>query len=206
MSPDGKAEGILFEGDTGIFTPNLKKLRALEDLGKIFIDDMTDLSGPQLFVGRIPGARGITIDEIETLCRKACYDSTVYQLNETDGTTAFRIPLYDWIDYTYKNYISLVTEINQKRIDKVKFDIAVQEALPLVSNYIININPKASDQDIVSALSIPAEIVSSVMSKPISYLRKNKDTTERVKELKNRLKELKKFDPIVYTEQIINLM
>lgn len=206
MSPDGKAEGILFEGDTGIFTPNLKKLRVLEDAGKVFIDDMTDLSGPKLFVGRIPGARGITIEEIETLCRKACYDNTTYQLNVTDGTTAFRIPLYDWIDYTYKNYIKLVTEINQKRIDKVKFDIAVQEALPLVSNYIINVNPKAEDKEIVSALGIPAEIVSSVMSKPISYLRKNKDTAERVKELKNKLKELKSFDPIKYTEQIINLM
>lgn len=206
MSPDGKAEGILFEGDTGIFTPNLKKLRALEDAGKVFIDDMTDLSGPKLFVGRIPGARGITIEEIESLCRKACYDNTTYQLNVTDGTTAFRIPLYDWLDYTYKNYIKLVSDINIKRIEKVKFDIAVQEALPLVSNYIINVNPKAEDNEIVSALGIPAEIVSSVMSKPISYLRKNKDTAERVKELKEKLKELKKFDPVVYTEKVINLM
>ena len=206
MSPDGKAEGILFEGDTGIFTPNLKKLRALEDAGKVFIDDMTDLNGPKLFVGRIPGARGITIEEIESLCRKACYDNTTYQLNVTDGTTAFRIPLYDWLDYTYKNYINLVTEINGKRIEKVKFDIAVQEALPLVSNYIINVNPKAEDDEIVSVLGIPAEIVSSVMSKPISYLRKNKDTAERVKELKEKLKELKKFDPVLYTESVINLM
>lgn len=206
MSPDGKAEGILFEGDTGIFTPNLKKLRVLEEAGKVFIDDMTDLNGPKLFVGRIPGARGITIEEIETLCRKACYDNTTYQLNVTDGTTAFRIPLYDWIDYTYKNYLKLVSDINIKRIEKVNFDIAVQEALPLVSNYIINVNPKAEDKDIVSALGIPAEVVSSVMSKPISYLRKNKDTAERVKELKNKLKELKKFNPVTYTEQIINLM
>ena len=206
MSPDGKAEGILFEGDTGIFTPNLTKLRALESAGKVFIDDMTDLSGPKLFVGRIPGARGITIEEIETLCRRACYNNTVYQLNVTDGNTAFRIPLYDWIDYTYKNYIKLVTEINQKRIDKVKFDIMVQEALPVISNYIININPKATDKEICDALGVSPEIVSSVMSKPISYLRKNKDTSERVKELKNKLKELKKFDPVVYTENIINLM
>ena len=44
------------------------------------------------------------------------------------------------------------------------------------------------------------------MSKPISYLRKNKDTAERVKELKDKLKELKKFNPVTYTEQIINLM
>ena len=206
MSPDGKAEGILFEGDTGIFTPNLKKLRVLETAGKIFIDDMTDINGPKLFVGRIPGARGITIEEIESLCRKACYDNSTYQLNVTDGTTAFRIPLYDWLDYTYKNYIKLVSDINIKRIEKVKFDIAVQEALPLVSNYIINVNPKADDNEIVSSLGIPVEIVSSVMSKPISYLRKNKDTAERVKELKEKLRELKKFDPVLYTENVINLM
>ena len=206
MSPDGKAEGILFEGSTGIFIPNLKKLRVLEAAGKIFIDDMTDINGPKLFVGRIPGARGITIEEIESLCRKACYDNSTYQLNVTDGTTAFRIPLYDWLDYTYKNYIKLVSDINIKRIEKVKFDIAVQEALPIVSNYIINVNPKAEDSEIISTLGIPAEIVSAVMSKPISYLRKNKDTAERVKELKEKLKELKKFDPIIYTENVINLM
>ena len=206
MSPDGKAEGILFEGDTGIFTPNLKKLRALEDAGKVFIDDMTDLGGPKLFVGRIPGARGITIEEIESLCRKACYDNTMYQLNVTDGNTTFRIPLYDWIDFTYKNYIKLVSEINVKRIEKVKFDIMVQEALPIVSDYIINKNPKATDSEISKDLGIPEEVVSAVMSKPISYLRKNKDTSERVKELKNRLKELKKFNPVEYTESIINMM
>ena len=76
----------------------------------------------------------------------------------------------------------------------------------MISNYIINTNPKATDKEICDALGVSPEIVSSVMSKPISYLRKNKDTSERVKELKNKLKELKKFDPIVYTEKIINLM
>ena len=204
ISSDGKTEGILFEGDTGIFTPNLKKLNKLAEEGKVFIDDLTDLNGPKLFVGRIPGARGITIDEIENLCRKACYDNTTYSLNVTDGNTAFRIPLYDWLDYTYKNYINLVSQVNLKKIEKIKFDISVQEALPIISDYIINKNPKASDEEINKTLGIPLEIISSVMSKPISYLRKNKDTASRIKELKDRLKELKKFDPVVFTEGVIN--
>jgi hypothetical protein len=42
------------------------------------------------------------------------------------------------------------------------------------------------------------------MAKPISQLRKNKDNSERIKALKDKLKELKKFDPVVYTEEIIN--
>ena len=58
--------------------------------------------------------------------------------------------------------------------------------------------------NIIRLLELPQEVVEVVMSKPISYLRKNKDTAERVKSLKDKLKELKKFDPIKYTEEIIN--
>lgn len=205
-SHDGKTEGILFETKDGceIFTPKLSKFEKLENDGKIFIDNLTDINSNKLFIGRVPGAKGITVDDIENLARKCCYDATIYQINVTDGQQAFRIPLYDWIDYTYKNYIQLVSEVNQKKIEKCKFDILVLEALPYVSDYILNKNPKATDNEISKALNIPVEVVEVVMSKPISYLRKNKDTTERVKGLKDKLKELKKFNPVTYTEEIIN--
>ena len=73
----------------------------------------------------------------------------------------------------------------------------------IVANYILNINPKATDKELVTKLGMPEEIISTVLGKPISYLRKNSDTTGKVKELKARLKELKKFNPITYTEEII---
>lgn len=195
--------GILFEGDTFLFTPNLKKLSKFIDDGKIYIDDLTDMNGPKLFVGRIPGARGIDIDAIEDLCRKCCYNATNYRINVTTGSTMFRIGLYDWLDYVYKNYITLITQVNEKKILKTEFDIAVLEALPYISDYVMNKNPKASDEEICRVLGIAPEIVSSVMSKPISYLRKNKDTNSRLKDLKDKLKELKKFNPEKYTEYII---
>lgn len=198
--------GILFEGDTFLFTPNLKKLRKLAEEGKLYMEDLTDIYGPKMIISKVPGARGITIEEIEELCRKCCYNASTYTTNVTTGSTMFRIGLYDWIDYTYKNYISLITSVNSKKIEKTKFDIAVQEAIPPVSQYILNTNPKATDAEISGALGIPEVIVSAVMSKPISYLRKNKDTNSRIKELKEKLRELKKFDPVAYTEQIINLM
>lgn len=206
MSDDGKSEGILFETKDGceIFTPNLRKFDKLVNEGKVYIEDLTDENGPKLFVGRVPGAKGIKPEDIEEIARKICYDPTTYVLNVTDGKTAFRIPLYDWLDYTYKNYINLITEVNKKRIEKCKFDISVQEAIPYVVDYIMNKNPKATDEEISNALGMLAEIVEVVMSKPISYLRKNKDTAERVKALKDKLKELKKFDPIKYTEEIID--
>ena len=201
---DGKTEGILFEGDTWLFTPKWSKFSKLFEEGKAFYEDLTDSTGTRAFVGRVPGARNITVDDIEAIARKICYSSQEYVLNITDGTTAYRVPLYNWIDYTYKNYINLVTEVNKKRVAKCQFDIKVQEAIPIVADYILNKNPKASDSELVKALGIPAEIIEVVMSKPISYLRANKDTAERIKALKTRLKELKAFDPVKYTEDIIN--
>lgn len=206
LSPDGKTEGILFETKDGtdMFTPNFKKFKKLVDEGKVYGEDLSDADGEKYFIGRVPGARGITIDDIENIARKCCYDDTTYSLMVTDGKSCFRIPLRDWIKFTYERYIGLVTKVNQKKIDKTTFDIAVLEAIPSISDYILNKNPKATDEEISVMLGIPQEIVSSVMSKPISYLRKNKDTSDRIKELKTKLKELKKFDPVAYTEQIIN--
>ena len=112
----------------------------------------------------------------------------------------------NWIDYTYNNYINLISQVNQKRIGQVEFEIAVQEALPIIVDYVVNKNPKAENKEISKNLNIPMEIIESVMSKPISYLRKTKDTTDRVKALKKRLDELKKFDPVKHTYEIVQEM
>lgn len=205
-SADGKIESVLFETKDGteIFTPKLKKLRKLEEEGKIMIDDLTDINSAKLLISRIPGARGITIDDIEKLCIEASVSTSTYNLNITDGQTTYRIPLKDWIDFTYKNYVNLVSQVNQKKIEKCKFDIAVQTAIPVIGHYISSVNPKATDAEISSNLNISPDVVKEVMEKPISYLRDNKDTSERVKNLKNKLKELKAFDAVKFTEQVIS--
>ena len=92
---------------------------------------------------------------------------------------------------------------NNDKIGKITFDIEVQKAIPVVVDYITTKNPKAEDTEISKALGLSQEIVSAVMSKPISNLRKNKDTTEKVKALKAKLSELKKFNPIQFTQKII---
>lgn len=198
---DGKV-GFLFSGGTEIFTPNLKKINKLVESGYVFIDDLTDIHGPKMFVGLVNN-RGISLDQLETLCRQCCYDATVYNLNVTDGKTAFRIPLRDWLDYTYKNYIQLLHDVNLKKIEKVKFDIMVQEAIPVIADYILNKNPKATDKEICNVFGMPGEVVKAVMDKPISQLRKNKDNTARIKGLKDKLKELKKFSPTEYVQELV---
>lgn len=204
--PATKREGVLFSGSTALFTPKLSKFKKLIEEGKVYFDDLTDFDGPKLFVGRVPGARGITVDDIWGIAEKIKSDSTTYVLNVTDSKMAYRIPLFNWLDYMYKNYIQLITYANNDKIQKVTFDIDVQKAIPLVVDYITNKNPKATDKEISKNLGIPEEIIASVMSKPISNLRKNKDTTEKVKALKSKLSELKKFNPTLFTEKIIGEM
>ena len=195
-------QGFMFEGDTYIFTPNLKKINKYVEAGQVFIDDYTDVNGPKMFVGLVSN-RGITLEKLETLCRQCCYDATTYSLNVSDSSTCFRVPLKDWLHHTYTNYINLLVKVNKRRIAKTEFDIAVNQALPIIADYILNKNPKATDKELVSKLGIPQEVVTSVMGKPISYLRNNKDTVDRVKNLKAKLKELKKFNPKAYAEEII---
>lgn len=196
-------QGILFEGSTDLFTPNFKKISKLADEGKVYFEPMSDATGHKLFIGKIARDNALTIEELESLCRKCCYLKQNCNLWVTNGHSTFRIPLYDWIDYTYKNYIGLVTDVNKKRITKCEFDILVQKAIPIIADYIINKNAKATDEEIERVTGISKEIISVVMQKPISYLRNNKDTSARVKELNDKLKELKNFDPIKYTEEII---
>lgn len=207
-SPDGKTEGILFESSTDtsteIFTPNIKKFNKLIEEGKVYTEDLTDDQGPKLFVGRVPGARGITVDNIEEIAKKICYSAKEYQVWVTDGTKAFRIPIKDWVDYTYKNYIELINKVNQRNIEKVQFQIEVQRALPLISKYLVEINIKASEKELSEKLNIHIEVISAALEKPIRQIIQNKDNSNRIKALKAKLKELKSFDAVSYTEEIIN--
>ena len=79
----------------------------------------------------------------------------------------------------------------------------VQEAIPVIADYILNKNPKATDKEICNVFGMPAEVVKAVMDKPIAQLRKNKDNTARIKGLKDKLKELKKFSPTEYVEELV---
>ena len=85
----------------------------------------------------------------------------------------------------------------------VEFELLVQTFLPKIADYILNVNPSASNDLIAKTLDIPIEVVQAVMAKPISYLRKSKENSGRLKELKEKIKDLKNFDGTKFTEQLI---
>lgn len=200
---DGKMQGVMFTGDTGIFTVDMRKLNKLVEAGKIVVDNMTVQGEYRMLVSKVPGARGIDQADIEALCRSVAVNTTNYILNVSDGVTSFTIPLREWIHHTYTNYITLLKSLNQKRIDKTRFDIEVQAALPQIVDYVVKVNPSAEDEEISSKLDIPMQVVKEVMTKPISHLRKNRDTTARITALNKQLKDLINFSPEKHTFDII---
>lgn len=201
--PDGNP-GMLIEGDAGIFVPRLKRIKDWQADGKVYIEDMVTQDGAKLAIYKVPNVKSITIDDIENEVEKICVNNNTYSLNVSDGGSAFRIPLREWIKATYTNYINLVTQDNKEEIEKVKFDIKVYSNIEQVANYIINENPKAENEEIIKATGLEPEVVNAIMSRTISNLRKTKDQTEKVKSLKDKLKELKSFNAVEFTDKVIN--
>ena len=89
------------------------------------------------------------------------------------------------------------------KLQRVELDMAVLNSISPIANYVLNQNPKATDNEISKNTNISKDIVSIVMSKPISYLRNNKDNSLRLKSLKDRRKEFLNFNPIQYIEELI---
>lgn len=200
--PDGNP-GILLEGDAGIFVPKLKKIKDWEADGKVYIEDMVTQDGSKLAIYKVPNIKSINMNDIEEEVNKISANTNTYSLNVSDGGSAFRIPLREWIKATYTNYRNLIIKDNLEEIDKVKFDIKVYSNIGTVANYILNVNPKADNDEIIKATGLEPEVVSSIMTRTISTLRKTKDQTEKVRSLKEKLKELKEFDPTEFINSIV---
>jgi hypothetical protein len=200
--PDGNP-GMLIEGDAGIFVPRLKRIKDWQAEGKVYLEDMVTQDGAKLAVYKIPNIKSITIEDIEEEVAKVCVNNNTYSLNVSDGGSAFRIPLREWIKATYTNYIRLVTQDNLDEINRVKFDIEVYSNIERIAHFVIE-NPRASDEDIIRVTGCRDDVVKAVMSRPISTLRKTRDQTDKVKALKDKLKELKSFDAIKFTDDIVN--
>lgn len=201
-APDGRSEGVLFTGDTWYFTPKLKEFDKWVEERKVYIDDLTDINGPKLFIGRVPGARGITVEDIEEKAKKICFTSIKYNIFVTTGMTSYPIPLKEWIGYTYKNYINLVTKHNTKNIKEVELAIRVQEITPKFVKLIMS-KPDATEEEIIDKLGIDSDILNSLLNRKLSSLRKNSENETIMKSLYSKLETLKNFDPIKFTEEII---
>lgn len=200
--------GVLFEGDTWKFVPNWNndKYQKLIEDGKIYQLDLTDINGPKAFIGVVPGARGITQNDVINLAKEMYYTSINYQIMITSEESAKPIPLKKWVELVFKNYIELLVRANNRKIEDCKFAILVQKSIPEFSNYILNVNPKATDEEITKALGYSPEVIKALSGKTLATLRKNAENDNVMKGLENKLNNLLAFDPIKTAEEIIKQM
>lgn len=198
--------GTMIKGSAEIFKPNLDKVFEEElEKGQVYILDHTSGEIPEIFVGRSPNVRAVSLDDIQATCEYACTYTRMFRLTVTDGKQCYCIPLREWLRETYTNYLNLIEVYKKDKISKLEFDYKVYDWLPLVTQCLID-NRDYTAEDIVKAMNNPEcdlEVVSAILRKSISTLR-NIDSTSKLKSIQDQIKEFKKLDPEKYVYDIIN--
>lgn len=198
--------GTMITGSAEIFKPNLDKVFMEElDKGQVYILDQTSGSIPKVFVGRSPNVRAVSLDDIYNTCMDACTYTRMFRLTVTDGDQCYCIPLKNWLEETYLNYINLINKYKEDKISKLRFDYRVYDWLPVVTECLIN-NRDYSAEDIVKAMKnddCNIDVVNAILRKSISTLR-NTDSTAKLKGITKQIKEFEKLDPEVYVQSMIN--
>lgn len=115
-----------------------------------------------------------------------------------------RLSLRAWLKICYSNYIDLLEKYRKSNIESLTKSRTILEWLPKVAELILN-NRDITDEEICKELKIEKWIVSEIMKKPISTLRK-KDTQNQINSINEKISEFEQFDPQKFTlETIYNI-
>lgn len=194
--------GVTIEGQPELFKPNLSRLEKLVSQGKIYIIDQTTGKSTKLFIAREYNIKSVSYDDILKMALEASENTRTYRLTVADGDNAYLIPLKDWLTFTYTNYLGLIDQFKEDKINKLNWDYQVFENLPKVVEVLYNNRDLTPDQ-IAEEVNISTEIVKAILSKSISMLRR-KDTTEKLDKIKSDIETYKNIIPQQFVSDIIN--
>jgi len=130
--------GTMIEGEPEIFKPILDELFKLRESGKVNYKDLSSAkTGRKLFWFREYNIKSISIDDVHNIVEKGCVYDKVYRLTVADQDHVYLIPLKNWLDVTYKNYINLIEVYKADKISKLEFDYKVYKFMPIVAEFIL---------------------------------------------------------------------
>lgn len=185
---------ILFPYNWDNSTQVGKTYNELKDQGKILITDLSDSTHEGLLeVSIAKGVKTVDIDWLYEVIKKQVEDSFTYTLFTSTGDFIHKRSLREWIHETYTNYCGLVNKGLQRRISDVQWDKKIYSELPKVGDCLMK-NRDQTNEEISKALNLDLNIVKECVSKPLGLLRKS-DHNAKIKELDNKIKELKKITP-----------
>lgn len=199
-SDDG-SKGAYIEGIPEYFVPDVGAFEEYRASNKVFINDESDKTCSRLFIGKNKNIRVISQDEIYELAWGASRYSKVYQLNVSFGDYVCIIPLREWLDLTYKNYLTLTNNYKENNIAKLQKEEKVFTWARKVADTFLKDTEK-SNSDIANELQIEEEIVSAVLRRSIGSLRKT-DFEPKLNAVRKQIEEFSGLVPEKYTEDII---
>lgn len=212
------SEGILISGNPVYFSPNWK----LERQGFEFTLDKL-IERNQVEVLELPRAGNIkntfikikpncdySIDEIESYVDIVVTSFKLIKLSSYvtyDNGRRFvtRLSLRSWLALCYGNYINLLKQYKQTNIERLIKNRTVLEWLPKVADILIEAHKKDKDisnEEIANELKIEPWIVSKIVEKPISALRR-KDTSSQIDSINKQIEEFTEFDEVQFTNNVI---
>lgn len=195
--------GVFIEGEAELFKPELSKLQAQRDLGRIFINDETDKTGTRIFIGRNYNVKAINYDQILELAKEAGTLKKTYRLTVSDGENVYLIPLKNWLKFTYDNYVELVKTYRLDKIEKYRFDYEVYDNLPKVVDLLYK-NRDLTPTDISDQLKISLDIVTTILSKSINTLRNTDGGAKKLESIKEKIEYYTNLDPLTKVNELID--
>lgn len=195
--------GFIIQGIPKEFKPNLKKLEALEEEGKLTIRDISDHEGQKVLIERLPNIKSLPKEKLEEMVNDAATKSISYKIVVQNGEKAFKIGIREWIDFTYKNCLNLLEQRRKDIIAKKKFDILVFSNFRKIADMIINNN---DSYDIIAKKNnVSVEVVEAVSRYSIGSLR-TMDPSDKVSKLKKEIKEQEELNLPDKIKGIINTL
>jgi len=198
---DGE-KGYIIEGDPELFRPDLSVFKKWLDEKYIFFVDMSKGNRKRLLIAKHKRITKIDLSDIKSKLQKITKYSNIYHLNVSDGKKVFQIGMYEWIDKTYKNYLSLLGDMQESMIKSCKHEIKVLNAVEPVTKVIIK-NPKIKKDKIAEETGLSESIVMDVLHKPINRLL-TEDLNEEIVRTKEKLSEWESYSPESNLKKLIS--
>ena len=196
-------KGVMVSGSPELFKPNIDSKFADEiNKGQIYFIDQTSGDDTKLFIGKSWGIKQFTVEDLYEKCKKIFTETKPYRLTVSFGKETSIIPLREWLNLTYNNYLSLIEVFKENKVKKYEFEKRVYEVLPIVAK--CQLEHREFDPKMVSEYTkIDLEIVRAVLSKPISALRMT-DSSSKIEEMNKRIKYYKGISGKKFVKDIID--
>lgn len=170
--------------------------------GRLIIDDLSE-EVPRAEIRLADRVRYPSINEVYSKALEASSYAESYYIRTVYDGQVRDIGIYDWIDITYQNYVSLLEKLKKTRVAELQYDVAVFRNFRTVADKIIN--TKDSYEKIASDLKIGLDIVKTISSKSINTLR-NSDPASKIPELLKAIEQVKNTDSHKVISDVVSTM